>query len=61
MQTTIETTISKLDQRGMIPSGLNMPFDMKITDARATRYDYYGNKYAESNEHYENKALYFDH
>ena len=57
MQATTNKKINILEKNGIIPVGLNMPIDMKITDIRACKYDYYGNKYAASHESYENVLL----
>lgn len=53
----IDKKIEILTIAGFIPSGLNMPIEMRIQDVRATRYDYYGNKYSGTNEFYENIAV----
>lgn len=56
MQTTTNNKIVILEKNGIIPAGLNMPIDMKITDVRACRYDYYGNKYADG-DFFENELI----
>ncbi len=55
MKKILEKKINLLNDASFIPNGLNMPIEMKIVDVRATNYQYYGNKYAGSNESYENK------
>lgn len=57
MKKILEKKINLLNDASFIPNGLNMPIEMKIVDVRATNYQYYGNKYAGSNESYENKAV----
>jgi hypothetical protein len=57
MKKILEKKIKTLTDASFIPYGLNIPIDMKIVDVRATNYQYYGNKYAGSNESYENKAV----
>lgn len=54
---TIENKIKILNYASFIPNGLDIPIEMKIIDVRATSYQYYGNKYAEPHESYENNAL----
>ena len=54
---TNKNKIELLEKYDFIPSGLNLPLDIKILDARGTCYEYYGYKYAESNEMYENCAV----
>lgn len=55
--TTLNKKIEILNRYGIIPSGLNIPIEIKITDIRASSYQYHGNKYAESHESYENNLL----
>lgn len=54
--TKLNEKIDLLEELGFIPFGLNIPIDMEIVDVRATRYDYFGYKFAE-NEAYDNRAL----
>ena len=53
----LDKKINTITEAGFIPNGLNMPIEMSIQDVRATRYEYFGNKYAESNELFENIAI----
>ncbi|AXH16351.1 hypothetical protein CP985_11810 [Malaciobacter mytili LMG 24559] len=57
MSNEAKELIYVLEQNGFIPFGLNMPISMVIEDIRACNYNYYGNKYASSNELFENSAL----
>lgn len=57
MKKNLEQKIKTLNDASFIPNGLNMSIEMKIVDIRATSYFYWGNKYAESNESFENNAL----
>lgn len=57
MNKNLENKIKTLNDASFIPNGLNIPIEMKIVDIRATSYFYWGNKYAEANESFENNAL----
>ncbi len=57
MENTLNKKIDILTKAGFIPSGLNLPIDMKIQDVRATKYDYTGNNYADAHESFENIAI----
>lgn len=57
MNKNLENKIKTLNDALFIPNGLNIPIEMKIVDIRATSYFYWGNKYAEANESFENNAL----
>lgn len=56
MQTITNNKIAILDKMGIIPAGLNMPIDMKITDVRASSYEFDSNKYNPESS-YENNLL----
>lgn len=57
MKNTLNKKIDILTKVGFIPSGLNIPIEMKIQDVRATKYDYTGNNYAAPHESFENIAI----
>lgn len=53
----LQQKIEKLDNGGFIPTGLGFPTQLKIKDVRSLKYQYYGHKYADSSESYENLIL----
>lgn len=55
MNNNLQQKIEKLG--GFIPTGLGFPTQLKIEDVRSLRYQYYGNKYADYNESFENLVL----
>lgn len=57
MITLSNEKLNILEKFRIIPSGLNIPFDMKIIDVRTSEYLYHGNKYAENYECYTNYLL----
>lgn len=57
MNNNLQQKIEKLDNGGFIPTGLGFPAQLKIEDVRSLKYQYYGHKYADSGESYENLIL----
>lgn len=64
MTTTTLTAIKNgLNINNYLPSGIDMDTRLTLTDAKAANYQYWGHKYAEGNENYQNVAvaLQFNH
>ncbi|MDX9814799.1 MAG: hypothetical protein RBS91_09095 [Sulfurimonadaceae bacterium] len=57
MNNNLQQKIEKLDNGGFIPTGLGFPTQLKIEDVRSLKYQYYGHKYTDSSESYENLIL----
>lgn len=52
-----DVKVEVLENAMLIPSGLNIPIDMKIEDVRFQNYQYYGNKHAAINTSIENSCI----
>jgi len=61
--TQIEKAKEILNINNFLPKGIDIGTRLKLVDFRASNYEYWGNKYAEASEHYDNSvvALKFEH
>jgi len=61
--TQIEKAKEILNINNFLPKGIDIGTRLKLVDFRASNYEYWGNKYVEASEHYDNSvvALQFEH